>query len=37
MDKGDAVRDCYDWQINNVQCDSWAKKLKEELNKTELN
>jgi hypothetical protein len=26
MDKDELVRVCYDWQINNVQYDSWAKK-----------
>jgi hypothetical protein len=27
MDKDDLVRVCYNWQINNVQYDGWAKKL----------
>jgi hypothetical protein len=27
MDKDDLLRVCYDWQMNNVQCDGWAKKL----------
>jgi hypothetical protein len=32
MDKDDLVRACYDWQINNVQYDDWAKKLEKEIN-----
>jgi hypothetical protein len=36
MDKDDLVRVCYDWQINNVHYDGWAKKLEKELNKTGL-
>jgi hypothetical protein len=36
MDRDDLVRVCYDWQINNVQYDGWAKKFEEELNKTGL-
>jgi hypothetical protein len=36
MDKDDLVRLCYDWQINNVQYDGWAKKLEKELNKIGL-
>jgi uncharacterized lipoprotein YmbA len=32
MDKGDLVRVCYDWQVNNSQYDGWAKKLGKDLN-----
>jgi hypothetical protein len=34
--KDELVRVCYDWQINNVQYDSWAKKLEKKLNKIGL-
>jgi hypothetical protein len=30
------VRRCYEWQISNLKFGSWAKKLKEELNKRRL-
>jgi 1,2-phenylacetyl-CoA epoxidase catalytic subunit len=36
MNKNDLVRVCYDWQINNVQYDGWAKKLEKGLNKIGL-
>jgi hypothetical protein len=36
MDKDDLVRVRYDWQINNAQYDSWAKKLEKKLNKIGL-
>jgi 1,2-phenylacetyl-CoA epoxidase catalytic subunit len=36
MDKDELVRVCYDWQINNVQYNSWTKKLEKELNKIGL-
>jgi hypothetical protein len=25
------IRTCYEWQINNLKVNGWAKKLKEEL------
>jgi hypothetical protein len=27
---------CYEWQMNNLKVDGWAKKLKEELERTGL-
>jgi hypothetical protein len=30
------VRGCYEWEISNLKSGSWAKKLKEELDKTGL-
>jgi hypothetical protein len=36
MDSLKIVRACYEWQINNLKVDGWAKKLKEELEKTGL-
>jgi hypothetical protein len=33
MDSLEVVRACYKWQINNLQVDGWATKLKEELEK----
>jgi hypothetical protein len=33
MDSLEIVRACYEWQINNLKVDGWAKKLKEELEK----
>jgi hypothetical protein len=36
MDKEELVRVCYEWQVNNFEFDSWASKLKEQLNKIGL-
>jgi hypothetical protein len=36
MDKDELVRVYYDCKINNVQYDSWAKKLEKEVNKIGL-
>jgi hypothetical protein len=36
MDSLEIVRACYEWQINNLKVDGWAKKLKEELEKIGL-
>jgi hypothetical protein len=33
MDKYELVRLCCDWQVSNVQYESWVKKLEKELNK----
>jgi hypothetical protein len=27
---------CYEWQLNNLKVEDWAKKLKEELEKVGL-
>jgi hypothetical protein len=29
MDSLDKVRTCYEWQINNLKVEGWAKKLRE--------
>jgi hypothetical protein len=34
MDKEELVRVCYEWQVSNLEFDSWAKKLSEQLSKT---
>jgi hypothetical protein len=31
MDSLEIVRKCYEWKINNLMVQGWAKKLKEEL------
>jgi hypothetical protein len=36
MDKEELVRGCYEWQIIDLKCRSWAKKLSEDLNKIGL-
>jgi hypothetical protein len=36
MDSSEIVRACYEWKINNIKVDGWAKKLKEELEKIRL-
>jgi hypothetical protein len=36
MDKEEPVRVCYEWQVNNLEFDSWARKLSEHLSKIGL-
>jgi hypothetical protein len=36
MDRQDLVRECYEWQINNLKLQSWVKELKIELNELRL-
>jgi hypothetical protein len=36
MDSSELVKMCYEWQMNNLQVDGWAKKLEEELEKMGL-
>jgi hypothetical protein len=36
VDSQEIVITCYKWQINNLKVESWAKKLKEELEKIGL-
>jgi hypothetical protein len=36
MDNQELVKKCYDWQKDNKKSDSWAKRVKEELEKTGL-
>jgi hypothetical protein len=36
MDSLEIVRACYEWQINNLNVDGWAKKLKKELEEISL-
>jgi hypothetical protein len=36
MDKDELVRVHYDWQVNNAQHDSWARKLDKKLSKIGL-
>jgi 1,2-phenylacetyl-CoA epoxidase catalytic subunit len=36
MDSSELVKICYEWQMNNLKVDGWAKKLKEELDKMGL-
>jgi hypothetical protein len=36
MDSSELVKICYEWQMNILKVDSWAKKLKEELDKMGL-
>jgi hypothetical protein len=36
MDSLEIVRTCYEWQINNLQVEGSAKKLKEKLDKIGL-
>jgi hypothetical protein len=36
MDKEELVRVCYEWQVNNLEFGSWAKKLSEQLSKIGL-
>jgi hypothetical protein len=31
MDNQELVKKCYDWQKDNIKSDSWAKRVKEEL------
>jgi hypothetical protein len=33
MDNQELVKKCYDWQKDNIKSDSWAKRVKEELEK----
>jgi hypothetical protein len=33
MDKEELVRVFYEWQVNNLEFDSWATKLSEQLGK----
>jgi hypothetical protein len=35
-DKEELVRVCYEWQVNNLEFDSWARKLSEQLSKIGL-
>jgi hypothetical protein len=36
MDKEGLVRMCYEWQVNNLEFDSWARKSSEQLSKIGL-
>jgi hypothetical protein len=36
MDSSELVKMCYEWQMNNLKVDGWAKKLKEELERMGL-
>jgi hypothetical protein len=36
VDKEELVRVCYEWQVNNLEFGSWAKKLSEQLSKIGL-
>jgi hypothetical protein len=36
MDNQESVKKCYDWQKDNIKSDSWAKIVKEELEKIDL-
>jgi hypothetical protein len=36
MDKEELVRVCYEWQVNNFEFDSWARKLSKQLSKIGL-
>jgi hypothetical protein len=36
MDSEETARVCYEWQLNNLKVDGWARKLKEELGKMGL-
>jgi hypothetical protein len=36
MDKEEPARVCYEWQVNNLEFDSWASKLNEQLSKIGL-
>jgi hypothetical protein len=36
MDASELVKMCYEWQMNNLKLNGWAKKLKEELEKMGL-
>jgi hypothetical protein len=36
MDRQDPVRECYEWQTNNLKTESWVKKWKVELNELGL-
>jgi hypothetical protein len=36
MDNQELVKKCYDWQKDNMKSDSWAKRVKEEREKTGL-
>jgi hypothetical protein len=33
MDKEELVRVCYEWQVNNLEFESWARKLSKQLSK----
>jgi hypothetical protein len=33
MDNQELVKKCCDWQKDNIKSDSWAKRVKEELEK----
>jgi hypothetical protein len=33
MDSSELVKMCYEWQLNNLKVDGWAKRLKDELKK----
>jgi hypothetical protein len=36
IDSLEIVRTCYEWQINNLKVEDWAKKLKKDLDKIGL-
>jgi 1,2-phenylacetyl-CoA epoxidase catalytic subunit len=36
MDSSELVKMCYEWQLNSLKADDWAKKLKDELGKMGL-
>jgi hypothetical protein len=36
MDSLEIIRSCYEWRINNLDIEGWAKELKEELEKIDL-
>jgi hypothetical protein len=36
VDSQEIVRTCYKWQISNQKVESWAKKLKDKLEKIDL-
>jgi hypothetical protein len=36
MDKEELVRVCFEWQVNNLEFDSWASKLNKQLSKIGL-
>jgi hypothetical protein len=33
LDKKELIRACYEWQVNSLKFDSWAKKLSEQISK----
>jgi hypothetical protein len=36
VDKEELVRVCYEWQVNNLEFDSWTRKLSKQLSKIGL-